>query len=208
MASPAIRFLAGQNFVINDLAGSGLGFYGAAGFGASVQVGAWQDKTFITNSVGTTLGPEAMNIKFTHPSSGIIGQTGSGLALTQIPNWQSTLNVRFTSPTAVKTQNVQLRIYDRTDINSAASGVTTKVAEVAHPDIIQGNSGSGSTTWQTPAGSGTIMTLTSSPGVSGLRPNGPNTTATQHDWYLAISASPDSIGSKTLYGLYVSLEYL
>jgi hypothetical protein len=40
--------------------------------------------------------------------------------------------------------------------------------------------------------------------------NGSNSawTDTQHDWYLVLSASPDSIGSKTLYGLWVSLEYL
>ena len=32
--------------------------------------------------------------------------------------------------------------------------------------------------------------------------------STRHDWYIAISASPDSIGSKTDYGLYFTLEYL
>lgn len=32
--------------------------------------------------------------------------------------------------------------------------------------------------------------------------------ATRHDWYLALSASPQSIGSKTDYGLYFTLEYL
>jgi|TARA_B100000085_G_scaffold158971_1_gene144521 hypothetical protein len=32
--------------------------------------------------------------------------------------------------------------------------------------------------------------------------------ATRHDWYVALSASPDSIGSKTDFGLYFTLEYL
>ena len=32
--------------------------------------------------------------------------------------------------------------------------------------------------------------------------------AQRHTWYAALSASPLSIGSKTSYGLYVSLEYL
>ena len=32
--------------------------------------------------------------------------------------------------------------------------------------------------------------------------------ATRHDWFLALSASPDEIGSKTDYGLYFTLEYL
>ena len=42
----------------------------------------------------------------------------------------------------------------------------------------------------------------------GQRPNGPQTSDTVHDWFAVISASPDSIGAKTLYGLYVELEYL
>ena len=31
---------------------------------------------------------------------------------------------------------------------------------------------------------------------------------TRHDWYVALSAEPESIGSKTEYGLYFTLEYL
>ena len=30
----------------------------------------------------------------------------------------------------------------------------------------------------------------------------------RHDWYVALSASPESIGSKTDFGLYFTLEYL
>lgn len=71
------------------------------------------------------------------------------------------------------------------------------------------------------------MLFTSSPGISGLNtvagdvlPTGDSTgrnwltaegaahQSVQHDWYVAISASPDSIGSKTMYGLYFTLEYL
>lgn len=66
------------------------------------------------------------------------------------------------------------------------------------------------------------MPMTSSPGMSGLNTNTLDTDATlgyatrdgithsssQHDWYVAISSEPDSIGSKTNYGLYFSLEYL
>ena len=72
------------------------------------------------------------------------------------------------------------------------------------------------------------LALTSSPGVSGL--NGNNTdngqdisyggfsnytsadanghVSEQHDWYLALSAEPTTIGSKTNFGLYFTLEYL
>lgn len=206
-----IAFLAGQNFVIQDLAGSGLGFYGDAGFGASVKVGAWQGHSFITNGAGTTQGPEVANVKYLNLGSGILGQAGSGVALTAVPNYQATLNVRFTFDTPVKTQNAKVQIYDRTDPNKAASGVTTQAAQVIHPGTTQSNTGSGDTVWTAPAGSGVVLNLCPSPGVSGLfAGNGANGawSDTQHDWYVALSASPNSIGSKTLYGLWVYLEYL
>lgn len=63
----------------------------------------------------------------------------------------------------------------------------------------------------TVGGSGIVVPLAQSPGPSGFYAgDGSKNTGsyTQHDWYLGITASPDSIGSKTLYGLYVELEYL
>lgn len=205
--APNIGFLAGPGYTIQDLAGSGLGFFGTAGFGASVQVGFWQGRTFITNGAGTTQGPECNNVTYVNPTTGILGQSGSGLPLPNIPNWQSTVNIRFTNDTPVQTQNVQLCIFDRNIPANPPSGVTTAVAEIVHPNINQAPGGSGSPTWQFPAGTG-VMMLTASPGTSGLRPNGPATRDTQHDWYLVLSASPNNIGSKTNYGLYVSLEFL
>lgn len=204
-----INFYA-DSFGITNLNGSGLGFYGA-GFGQSVNVGEWQDTTFITNGNGTSQGPQVNNAKYVNTMSGIVNGASSGVLLTQIPNYLATLNIRFTHNVSVQVQNVKLRIYDRSNINNPASGVTTKVAELIHPDIIQNNNGSGDTTWLTPQGSALIMDLAPSPGYSGLYAgNGSNSTRadTRHDHYIAISASPDSIGSKNLYGLYVSLEYL
>lgn len=202
-----IDFYAGENFSIDNLAGSGLGFYGG-GFGFSVNVGEYQDTTFITNGAGTSQGPQVDNIKWLNIGSGIVNGASSGIPLTSIPNYLATLNVRFTHSSAVKTQNVKLRIYDRTSINNPASGVTTKVADIIHPNTTQTNDGSGDTTWNTPTGSSVIMDLVASPGMSGLRPNGADTSADRHDWYEAISASPDSIGSKSLFGLYIELEYI
>lgn len=192
---------------IQNLNGSGLGFFGSS-FGQSVEVGAWQDSTYITDGNGVTQGPNVHNIKYVHPASGEVNGNPAWNLLT-IPNRYATLNIRFQNDTAVKTQNVKLRIFDRSNINNSASGVTTKVAELIHPDINQAAAnGSGDSTWNTPAGSSVIMDLISSPGTSGLRPNGPQTSDTRHDFYCAISSSPDSIGSKNLYGLFVELEFL
>jgi len=61
----------------------------------------------------------------------------------------------------------------------------------------------------TVGGSGIIVPLANSPGISGFYAQDGNDgiSAVQHDWYLAISAAPNTIGNKTQYGLYFSLEY-
>lgn len=61
----------------------------------------------------------------------------------------------------------------------------------------------------TVGGSGIIVPLSDSPGPSGIYAQDGNdgASATQHDWYIACSASPNTIGSKTQFGLRFSLEY-
>jgi hypothetical protein len=208
-----ISFYAGQS-PIQNMNGSGLGFYGPSAFGASVDVGAQQDHTYITDAAGAVQGPEAWNNIFLSTNSGIIGQNSGGtrLNLLAIPNYQSTINVRFTYDSAVQVQNAQAFIYDRVNPQHSATGVTTKVAQVIHPDTTQTQNGSGDASWHTFTGSttGQYMNLAPSPGISGLYAgNGSNSVRpdAQHDWYLAMSCSPDSIGSKT-FGLYITLEYL
>lgn len=195
------------------LGGSGLAFFGTAGFGSSVEVGKYQGTTFVSDGAGTVKGAQAQNIKFLNTGSGVLGAASSGIGLQAIPNYQATLNVRFTHDTQVKAQNCEMRIYDRTNINNAASGVTTKVAEIIHPRVTQFATGSGDSQWITPKGSGTVASFASSPGVSGFYAGDgvsvvSTKQSTRHDWYAALSASPDSIGNKTQYGLFFSLEYI
>lgn len=203
----AIGFYAGDNFNIYDVSSSGLGFFGD-GFGVSLPVSNWNIRTFITNAAGNIAGPEVDNIKWSASNSGIIGQSGSSVLLTQIPNYLATLNVRFTHGSQVKVTNTEFRIFDRSNINNPASGVTCRVAEIIHPDTVQNNNGSGDTTWISAAGSGVTVPLVGSPGPSGTSISGVNTISTQHDWFVAISVSPDSVGSKTQFGAYCSCEYL
>jgi len=200
-----IEFYAGTN-QFNNLTGSGLGFFGST-FGQSVNVGQYQDSTFITNSNGTIQGPQANNIKHVHPASGSINSL-TAVNLLAIPNYLATLNIRLVSDTPVRTQNAKFRVFDRVNINNNPSGVLCKVAQIIKPDPNQASvNGSGSSSWQTIQGSGTILNLTPSPGFSGLSPNGASTESTRHDFYLALSANPSSVGSKTFAG-YVEIEYL
>lgn len=210
-----LHFLINQTGYDYDLklGGSGLAFFGDSGYGSSVEVGKYQGTTFVSDGNGTSRGAQANNIKYFNAGSGIIGTTGSGIGLRAIPNYQSTLNVRFTHTSKVKVQNCQLRIYDRSNVNSSASGVTTKVAEIIHPRITQTNTGSGDRSWISPGGSGVVVNFANSPGISGIHAgNGTSIISSKqssrHDWYTAISASPDSIGNKTQYGLYFALEYI
>ena len=192
-----------------NLNGSGLGFFGDGGFGQSVEVGAYQGTTYITDGNGSLDGGAVENAKRAHPSSGINSSIGTDpVALTSIPNRLATLNIRFTHDSAVKLQNTKMRIFDRSNINNTASGVLTKAAQIIHPYFNVGNTGSGDIAWSTPAGSSVVMTLAGSPGSSGWHLTSTTWTDTQHDFYVCISASPTSIGAKTLYGLYVETEYL
>jgi hypothetical protein len=210
----SIDFYTGGNGVapVGGLGGSGLGFFGAS-FGASVSVGSYQTNTYVCDGNGVSQGPQANNITWAHSASGTV-PTNVLLALTSIPNYQATLNVRFTHSSSVKLQNTLLYIYDRVSTSNPASGVTCAVANIIHPNTVQTTGGSGSSSWIFPQGTGYIALSTKgdgslySPGISGTSPNGPNTTSTQHDYYVALSASPNSIGSKTQFGLYVSTEYL
>jgi len=192
--------------------GSGLGFYGDGGFGYSVQVGAYQGRTYVTDGNGVTMGPESSNVKYLSANSGILGQTGSGIALTHIPNYQASMNIRFTNVDPVQVQNTHLYVYDRVSTSNPPSGVDFQVAELIHPSVSQAVLGSGDASW-TLFGSGlpTSKILSASPGASGeYAGNGSGSvhTDTRHDFYLALSVSPKSIGSKTQVALSAYIEYL
>ena len=225
----SINFYAGGTS-INNLSGSGLGFFGGS-FGQSVQLNTWQSTTFITDGNGTTHGGTANNCKYSTDTKSFANGVVPATGLLYIPNEKATLNIRFTNDSAVRTQNAKLRIFDRVNKDHPASGVVTRVAELLHTSNSYLVEGSGDTTWygsatdsstpnpstrlptgtNTVGGSGVIVPLAQSPGPSGMYAgNGGSNTGqyTQHDWYVAITASPDSIGSKTQYGLYVELEYL
>jgi hypothetical protein len=107
----------------------------------------------------------------------------------------------------VQVQNAKIYGYDRVNKVNSPSGANLYTAQIIHPDTTQVLNGSGSITWVNVKGSGTTLPLTSGPGTSGLSPNGPNTIDARHDWYLAMTASPATVGAKE-FGLWMELEYL
>jgi len=125
---------------VDNLGGSGLAFYGSSA-GSSVQIGEYQSSTYIASADGSEYKDETNNIKYVadvYPSgrTNIGGQFGTAtdIGLSGVKSFQGTLGVQFGHTTAVKIQNAQLRIYDRSNINYPASGVNTKVAEIINHD--------------------------------------------------------------------------
>lgn len=206
-----LQFFAGQGTPTELVGGSGLGFYGSS-FGSSVTVGSYGDTIYITNNTGSDQGPQADNFKYIasdNPGTGSGILNGSTqLDLRSVPNDVATLNIRFSHTSSVQTQNGEVRFYNRTDTNVAPTDVTVKAAEIIHPDPTQTSNGSGDIDWITPGGSAVVVDLIDSPGESGLRPDGASTTSQIHDFFIVLSSSPDSIGSKSEFGLFCSLEYL
>lgn len=169
---------------------------------------------------------------------GVVNANGSQIPLQKLPNYLCPLNIRFTNDDPVRVQNCKLRIFDRDNTENPASGVTTYVFEARHPATNTGydnlhhrvreNSswvefGEGITTVDGQPVDGALeMDFTPSPGTNGengdtfdtdaslgaTSTDGSEHLSTQHDWYVAISAEPTSIGSKTNYGLFFTLEYL
>lgn len=186
---------------------SGLGFYGGS-FGSSVAVGSYASSCFVCDTTGTTQGPQGNSNRWT-VATGVSPNEAGSILLTQLPNADATLHVRFTHDTAVQIPTATLYCYDGTSVANVPSGISFKLYQTIHPAPTQTNTGSGLSAWETPAGSST-MTLAKSPGCSGLYAgNGSNSTRADsvHDYYLAISASPSSVGSKTA-KILISLEYL
>ena len=145
-----------------NIVGSGLGFYGST-FGSSVQIGSYQDKTFVTDSTGTSQGPASQNVKFTTPASGAPSEAvSSGIPLLRINQGLRSFHVHFDHSTAVNVQNAQLRIYDRVNTNYPASGVLTKVAEFCNFDgksfsAWESSNGEDDTTFEKVVGSGDMF---------------------------------------------------
>lgn len=235
---------AGNTYI--DHQNSGIGFFGGA-FGLSVPVGSYQDSTWITDEFGEDNTDVTLsNTKYVSDTQ-MKYNTLNAQDLNTAPDYFAPLNIRFEHDEAVRVKNCQLRIFDKIDITKNASGVTTQVYEIRHPEVSQdanlalshrGKPGAASPhEWEDFGyvdglpNEVTALDLTWSPGMSGLNGNDsdsnynggatrlPNFSADasfeaegheseQHDWYIAISASPEEIGSKTDFGLYFTLEYL
>lgn len=187
----------------NDVAigtGQALGFFGPAGFGDPLSIDEFNGRTFITDDDGSTEFVECDNCRKISSSDVVIGQTGTGIDIQNLPNYLSTINLRFTHQQDVLVQNARI-------IAVIPTGLDVYGAEIIHTSRLQTETGTGDTSWAAMGGSGQILNLTDSPATSGLSPFGPATIDTRHDWYIALSASPTLPGDKQ-FSFQADLEYI
>ncbi len=180
-----------------------LGFFGQGGAPSSpVIVGAYQDRTHITDHVGTNLG-HLQQVKYTGAMAATVSGVNivvTGHTLDTIPQESGTVLLRFQEPNGsnVTTQNGVLRAIDLTAASGApvvtdlVNGVTVQAAQLADQDGF-----SGDTSWTQISDGGSALTLEDQAA-----------SHVTHDWHIIISASPDAAGLKIDWGFYAEIEYL
>lgn len=208
-----LELYAGEDTLVST--SSGLGFFGAEGFGDPVIIGEYNSHTFVANSSGTDQGFECNNNKYDDSSHVIHGQEGSGIHIRNLPNELASVNPRFTHSEAVRCQSAKIWIFDGSftgniaNKENPAENLTFQVAEIRHPSRLQTvTSTYTNATWTDVSASGSnYKSLVNSPGREGIRQGGGEEVSTRHDWYIALSCTPTQLGDKQ-FGMTFEVEYL
>jgi len=164
--------------------------FAGATFDSAITVGAYNASTHVKASGGSNLssGNTPRNNKFISQSGGTGSKSqadwGDGTEdIDAILTSECALKINFSHGSAVTTTGCIFYAYDGSTTTSAPTGVTFKAAE------------QGDTAWTAAAGSASGVTIND------------DTSATSHDYYILISASPDSVGLKSAFKLRMELTY-
>lgn len=165
-------------------------FAGAGGFDTAITVGEYNGTTHVESSVGVddSSGNTPRNNKFISQTGGTGGDSqadwGDGTEdIDAILDSECALKINFAHGSAVAVTNHIFYAYDGSVTTNGPTGVTFVAAE------------SGDTNFTAAEGSGSALSITDSG------------SATSHDFYIIISASPDSVGEKTAFTLRDELTY-
>lgn len=165
-------------------------FAGSGGFDTAITVGEYNDTTHVESSVGAndSSGNTPNNNKFISAAGGTGGDSqadwGGGTEdLDQITNGEAALHINFAHSPAVAITNHIFYAYDGSTPTNGPTDVTFQCAEV------------GDTNFTNAEGSGSALSINDS------------SSATSHDFYIVVSASPDSVGEKTAFTLRDELTY-
>jgi len=179
-------------------------FSGTGGLANPVTVAAWQDETHMgtgdpgTDACGTV---HAKNNKYIGSTQFDNGSGTETLNDTNLTQDECTLQIIFTDGASVAITSARFYAYDGTTTTTEAVGV----------DVVAFEQGQAATTWtiindDTVSGALTVGSI-----------GGDNTgerldladqgAATDHTYYIAVSASPETVGAKTAFDFGISLTY-
>lgn len=159
-------------------------------FDSSIAVGSYNGSTHVKASGGTdsSSGNTPNNVKFISASGGTGGDSqadwGDGTEdLDAMLTSEATLKINFSDASSVAVTSHTFYAYDGTTTTAVPTGVTFYAAE------------QGDTNWTNAEGSAAALSIADS------------SAATSHDFYIAVSASPESVGLKDSFTLRDELTY-
>ena len=158
--------------------------FAGATFGSAITVGSYNDTTHVESSVGAndSSANTPHNNKYLTTSTVSLNGAGSS-SLSAASTAACALKINFSDAASVTTTGHIFYAYDGTTTTAVPTAVTFYAAE------------QGDANWTNAEGSAAGVTVTD------------DTAATSHDYYLLISASPESVGLKTAFKLRSELTY-
>lgn len=164
--------------------------FAAATFDSAIEVGSYNDTTHVESSVGAndSSGNTPKNSKFISQTGGTGGDSqvdigGGTVDLDSISTANSPLKINFAHGSGVAVSAHIFYAYDGSTPATGPTGVTFVAAE------------QGDANWTAAEGSGSALSITDSG------------SSTSHNFYILLSASPDSVGEKTAFVLRDELTY-
>lgn len=160
-------------------------------FDSAITVSSYNDSTHAKDSDGSTDnsdGDTPNNVKFISAAGGTGGDSqadwGDGTEdLDAILDAECTLKINFSDASSVATSSATFYAYDGSTTTDVPTGVTFYAAE------------SGDTNWTNAEGSAAALGLTD------------QSASTSHDFFIAVSASPESVGLKDSFTQRIELTY-
>lgn len=158
--------------------------FAGATFDSAITVGEYNDTTHVedeSTGADNSSANTPNNVKYVASGTGDWGDGTESLA--NILDGECTLKINFAHTSAVAVSSHILYAYDGTTTTAVPTGVTFQAAE------------QGDAAWTNAEGSAAALTITDS------------SSATSHDFYVAVSASPESVGEKTAFVIRDELTY-
>lgn len=177
---------SGDVEIVGPATNDELSFYGST-FDSAITVGSYQDSTHVETSGNSDKCStnHIHNCKYVDSDEvNIDGGGAETLGASAPTEAECTLRIRFNHTSSVETSNGTFWAYDGTTDTAVPTDVTFQAVE------------QGDTAWTQAEGSGSALSL-----------NDNGTPATDHDFYIACSASPDAVGYQNDFAIKIQLTY-